>query len=100
MSEEKLRWFWMGKSPRLRKAVEHYINSILNEDWEPQFSIAEIFGTTRTSIQTMLKKIKADAFIYNYYFGTNMESSKQHIPKNKKRKPLDFRLIPIQRRRR
>lgn len=96
MIEEKLRWFWMGKTPRLRKAIEYYIGSILNEDWETKPSVAKTFRTSTRSMTKILKKIRDNEEIYEHYFGEPpSKESLQHIIGNKKRELLEFKLIPV-----
>ncbi len=87
----------MGKSPRARKAVEYYIDTILRGEWETQSSVAKKFGTTAQSIKNNLKKIRASITIHDHYFGkADMESLKQNILNNKKRKSLGLKRRTIQ----
>ena len=77
----KIDWYWMGKPPRVRKAVEEYLHDMFTkpriEGWRVTMAdVADKYGCNKCTVSVNVVKLQENGLLYEYenYLREKMEN--------------------------
>lgn len=73
-----LRFFWIGKNPKVRKTVEFYLKCIINRTYDTKSDIARKYGISEGTIYINIKKLYKSNLLGKYLSNAMVCEYKKH----------------------